>query len=267
MNHKSKLAKVIDNVSIFLLSFLAIYIFLYSTIKINTVALIISAFLSITISTSIIMLSKKVEHKKILSQKDAANLQNVLTALKFGNPQKLSQFWEKLLSKFYTPEILPPFFFIIKDNQKIAITFQFNLDTLNLNEVKNLVSATNGLADKIYIYAPNFDSDAKTFQSQSKNLFLFDAADTYNLLKKAKLTPILSSPTKSTTKTKEKLSKIISKKFVYKYLKFGLLLICFGLITPFKTLYFTLGAILIALGIISLLKPEKQSITPIIDPI
>lgn len=260
MNQKTKLAKLLDSALLLIGMFLLLFSILSKITKTPTVALVFSIFFSLVIFLFILKQIKRKESIKTLNHQEKQKQEKSLTALKFGDPIKIKQFWINALKRKYEIKSTNKQFIEIKNQSTNALIY-YNFESLVIEHstILDLICKNkNNLP--IFILGNAFSDDAKTFALSHNNIHILDQNASYEVLKKLNSFPTLpSTETKKISRIK-KLQNAIKKENSTKFFRYGSLLLILSFFIPYSAFYKIAGSLFLIFGVMSLLK--KQKLTP-----
>lgn len=253
MNQKTRLAKLLDNLSLYLVLFIFSVAIFSRFLNSKTSTVVVSIFLSLVVFLSILKVIKTRNIHHELTHSEIKKLENTINALKFGDPKKIKQFWKNCLSKTYTTTINGDFLKISNDTTSALVYFNFSENKIPNSIITDLIKK-NKTNLTLFILAPDFSEDSKTLAENNKKIKLLDKHAVFNYLNKINYFPTLPQKKLEKISKKSKLKSILKKENSFKFIRYGLLLILISFIIPYSLLYKITGTILILLGIISIFK-------------
>lgn len=258
MQTKSRLAKIVDQLTLFFCILLISTLIINKFVKSNIHSIIISAFLTILIYTSIFREIKKREGNRNLTRAEEEKLKSVLIALKFGDPKKLEQFWITALSKLYEATNDGEFIQIKSGHITALCYFNFRFSTFDTPEIFSILERTPKHAN-VYIFSNNFSDDALQVSQNNKYLHLIDGKNTFLLLKRLNIFPELSKTETKKLSKRTRFLQLLTRKNSFRFFRYGLLLLALSFIISYSFIYRLFGGALLLLGVISLFRPARPA--------
>ena len=264
MTTKTRFATFLDLLT---LLFLILGIFYFAISKITNympIKITLTIFLSVlTFITLLREINKRKKHKKLTLSEEKKS-QEIMTALKFGDPSKIRLFWINLLEKQYHIRNYTNYILIIHNNLKAQLVYDFSLPELSLQTIQLLISKTKVEHTHMYILANSFSTDAINYVQNINNVTLLDSKSIFLLLKEHNYFPKLKQNTKKQATFKSRFLNSLNRNNSFKFIRYSILIYILSLIIPFATYYKVIAFFLFALSIISLF---RQSTKLVIKPV
>lgn len=249
---RTKLSKIIDiislTISIFILSFWILNKFTLDKIFI----IMISSFISILLTCStlkLISVKNKIQSTKTTKKK---KLESVNLSLKFGDSQKIKQFWIKLFSKNYKVTDNNTYLILNNNSKTIHFYYNFTKNEILLEDLVQIIIDTNHTP--IFFCGNSFSTDALVFANYKKNLNLLDINATFSLFDKYHLFPTIKDHPKTKKSILQKFYSTVNNQNTLKYFKYSLILLLLGIIFTKNIIYISFSVFLLLIAIISLTK-------------
>ena len=255
--NKTKLAKTLDTITLFVLIFIATYR-LCDRIKISQhTTLVLSIFITAIISTTLLKIINSKHKKNYITNLETIKATKIIFALKFGDPSKIKSFWKSLFNKKYTVIDRNTYLLIYIENKHIAFYYDFNTPEISLAKLINIASKHKNAS--VYFSAEKFSADATTFSTLNKNLTLLDSLSTINLINKYNIYPTIKRMPSTKLSLIRKLSNSFSRDKTSKFIKYGLILFFLGTILIKNYLYIVFSLLFFILATICILIKSPKS--------
>ena len=260
---KSKLAKLIDSISVFIIFFIALYWLLNKTNLTNKISVLLSLFLTTIISVTLLKIinDKNKRNSNLVLEK--TKTQDIVLALKFGDPIKIKIFWERLFSKNYNVLDKDTHLKLTKEDKNLYFYYDFTSPEITLSKLKEVSSDHKN--EQIIFCADKFSVDATTFVNFNKNIQLLDTTNTIELINKYKTFPTIKKYNQLKYTVLQKFTNSITKQKALKFIKYGTLLLVLGIILNKNYFYIFFSIIFYILAILSFIKKSTNSSKRILD--
>ncbi len=250
-NHKTKLAKIIDDIFIILICFSLSFLIFAKFIN----RTIINIILAIALSTFLFFMYKHKanihENKIALDSKTKKLKENTLLALKFGNPTAIHNFFVYALGKKYNVlNKKTKLITFIANETDYTLYYNFTEDVVTLKDLKENFKANLVLGN-------SFSADAISY-AKNKNIILLNKDETFLMLNSLNIYPYITSKLNT---SKKSLINLFSSKTGFTLLKLGFIMLVISFFIPFKTYYKTVAIIFIILSVFCFIFSPKQKAT------
>ena len=252
---RTKLSKILDIISLIITIFVfSFYILNHSSLN-NNYKIILSCFITVVLVITILKITNSKNNSNQIKNIERKEYENILFALKFGDQQKIHQFWQKLFGKKY--EVIDKqTHLVLQSNQKeIIFIYNFKTDEIPLSSLTELDCQFP--TKFIYFCARNFSNDAITFSTIHKNITLLDFNSTVTLLKKYSIYPSIETPTAIKASLINKITSSISRLNTLKFIKYALILLIIGFTFKLNFTYYVFAVLLLLMALASIIKNSK----------
>lgn len=257
---RTKLSKLLDVIAFFIISFITSFWLLTKLNLIIEIKFVLSLFISIVLITTTIKILSAKNKQTINSVLEKSKSDEILLALKFGDPIKIKKFWIKLFSKNYEIKIKNTHLELINNNKKIIFYYDFNSKEINLSTIISLI--TNHSNEHIYLCAEKFSEEAIILEKTNKYLHLLNWESTLLLLKKYNTFPMISQNRQLKPTLIQKIASSLTKEKTFTFIKYGSIIFIIGIILNNNKFYYFFAIIFYILALICARKNKitiKQS--------
>jgi len=258
---KTKLAIILDNIFISIISFIVLSLWLNKYIKNAIYSLIISIILSILLFIILFKHSLKKHNILTLKNKDLKFAEKCFEELLFTNQKSTISYFEKLLNASHIKNNIfsneKSYFYV---NVKLPLT---NIDFVIANEFY----LENDKGKPLIFICKNTDKSFDDLNNSSPISFnTYTSIELFSLMKETNIFPIDINTNKKSTlnikKLRNKFSTSLNRKQFKNFLISGLSLIILSIFIPYSYYYLFFGSLLLIFSIICLFN-KNNKIEPI----
>jgi len=261
--NKSKIAQIIDYVCLLLLTFILLRSLVLKFNLNHKLSNILIVFLTVVVFCTISKLLHNQHNQKLFKNLEQKRIDNIIHALKFGDPQKIKNFWIHALSKKFEVQTKSNHLTLKNKDRKIYFYYDFTSDEINLSPLVNAISKHPNKT--ICFCGTKFSKDTISLSSSNKFIKLLDTSKTLKLLENLNTIPTIKETEPSKRKFKETFLNSLSKKNFLRFVRYSLLLFFVSRYFPYKIYYLIFAIFLLILAFICLIKKSPQDSSVIVE--
>ena len=186
MNNQTKIARLIDTISFFIILLFIISLLFFIYLKNIWFCLAIGTFFSAILTFCLIATMRKKRKLKAEAEEENNRSKQIVEILKKSQPSSVLEFFKKLFCKNYNLNIKKNYILLTSKtnkNENFVIFYNFYKTVICLDDIMSFYTVLKSTNLKICIFANEFAPDCNFINFNITNLYLYDHKNIYDLIK------------------------------------------------------------------------------------